>query len=84
MTMSIEYPVGVELFELDDVVRVRCEPMLSVVVAPAHRRCELPEDVPDLNGVCCVPLALVRTPADDPKGLLRWVGPRDLARAETD
>lgn len=71
-------------YEQDDVVRVRSEPMLSRVVAPAHRKCVLPENVPDLSGVCCVPVALVRTPADDPDGPLRWVEPRDLVRPDPD
>lgn len=82
--MSTEEQVVAKLFEVDDVVRVRREPMLSVVVAPAHRRCEVPECVSDLDGVVCVPLVLVRTPADDPNGVFRWVEPRDLARAEHD
>ena len=82
--MSTEYPVGIWLFEVDDVVRVRREPMLSVVVAPAHRRCEVPDGVSDVGGVVCVPLVLVRTPADDSSGVFRWVEPRDLARAEPD
>lgn len=67
-------------FEPGDVVRVRDEPSLSAVILPTHRACEVPEDVPDLGGLCCVPIALVRTPADDENGVKRWVEIRDLTR----
>lgn len=71
-------------FEPGDVVRVRTEEMLSVVVVPAHRKCEIPANAPDLGAQCCVPIALVRTPAHEKDGILRWVEPRDLARADPD
>lgn len=66
-------------FEPGTVVRVRTEPMLSEVVLPATRKCELPEDdLPELL-ICCTPVALVRTPVD--VGVLRWVELRDLTAA---
>jgi len=66
-------------FEPGTVVRVRTEPMLSEVVLPATRKCELPEDdLPELL-ICCTPVALVRTPVDI--GVLRWVELRDLTAA---
>ena len=69
-------------FEPGTVVRVRTEPMLSEVVLPATRKCELPkDDLPELL-ICCTPVALVRTPAGI--GVLRWVELKDLAAADTD
>ena len=66
-------------FEPGTVVRVRTEPMLSEVVLPATRKCELPEgDLPELL-ICCTPVALVRTPVDI--GVLRWVALTDLTAA---
>ena len=71
------YPV---VFAEGDVVRVRDEEMLSIVALPTDRpsTCEL-DGIPDVH-ICCVPIALVRTPVDD--GVLRWVEIRDLTRAE--
>ena len=69
-------------FEPGTVVRVRTEPMLSEVVLPATRKCELPEDgLPELL-ICCTPIALVRTPVN--VGVLRWVELRDLTTASPD
>ena len=69
-------------FEPGDLVRVRREPSNSTVVMPTHRACEprdkIPADVPDLGPVCCVPVVLVRTPAGDTGGELRWVDNRDV------
>jgi hypothetical protein len=63
-----------------DLVRVRQEEELSVVVLPTDRRADcLPEGVPEVY-VCCVPIALVRTPVDDENGAKRWVEIRDLTR----
>lgn len=71
-------------FDKGDVVRVRREPGLSVVVLPTYctpQPEDIPENVPDLT-VCCVPVALVRTPTpDDEVGVLRWVELRDLEPA---
>jgi len=39
----------------------------------------MPDDVPELL-ICCVPVALVRTPVET--GVLRWIELRDLAAAE--
>ena len=73
---------GVHRYEPGDVVRVRGEPSNSSVVMPTHRACEVsdnvPSNVPDLGPVCCVPVVLVRTPAGDEGGLLRWVENADL------
>lgn len=66
------------VFDKGDIVRVRLEEGLSVVVLPTHHAPD-PDDVPgELPEVfiCCVPIALVRTPIDD--GVLRWVEVRDL------
>ena len=69
-------------FEPGTVVRVRTEPMLSEVVSPATRKCELPEDdLPELL-ICCTPVALVRTPVDI--GVLRWVALKDLTAASAE
>lgn len=66
-------------FEPGTVVRVKTEPILSEVVLPATRKCELPEDdLPELL-ICCTPIALVRTPVET--GVLRWVELRDLTAA---
>jgi hypothetical protein len=69
-------------YEPGDVVRVRCEERLSVVVLPTHRECQPPADVPDLGDLCCVPIVLIRTPTEDADGVLRWVEVRDLTRIE--
>lgn len=69
-------------FEPGTAVRVRSEPMLSEIVLPATRKCELPkDDLPELL-ICCTPVALVRTPAGS--GVLRWVELKDLTAADTD
>lgn len=72
-------------FEPGDLVLVRDEPSKSSVVMPTHRPCEprdeIPADVPDLGPVCCVPVVLVRTPAGDTGGELRWVENRDVVPA---
>ena len=69
------------VFSEGDVVKVRQEDELSIVVLPTDRAPEcVPEDVPDV-GICCVPIALIRTPIED--GVLRWVELRDLTRVET-
>lgn len=63
-----------------DLVRVSQEEELSVVLLPTDRRADcLPEGVPQVT-VCCVPIALVRTPADDENGAKRWVEISDLTR----
>jgi hypothetical protein len=74
---AVEIPV----FEAGDVVRVRNEEFLSVVVLPTGRACEVPDDAPDLGAVCCVPVALVRTPLDGKDGAKRWVEISDLTGA---
>lgn len=72
-------------FEPGDLVLVRDEPSNSTVVMPTHRACRVednvPADVPDLGPVCCVPVVLVRTPAGDAGGDLRWVENRDVVPA---
>jgi hypothetical protein len=62
-----------------DVVRVRDEEVMSVVVLPTDgpADCE-PDEIPDV-AICCVPIALVRTPPDGEA--LRWVEISDLTRA---
>lgn len=66
-------------FEPGAVVRVRTEPMVSEVVLPVTRKCELPkDDLPELL-ICCTPVALVRTPVGT--GVFRWVELRDLREA---
>lgn len=79
---NIESSGEVSRFEPGDVVRVREEELLSVVVLPTHRPCEVPDDAPDLGGLCCVPIALVRTPVNDEHGVKRWVEISDLTRVE--
>lgn len=70
-------------FAEGDLVRVRTEPALSVIIQPADRpaTCDLGE-LPPLT-VCCVPIALVR-PAADPAGPRRWVELTDLSAAGED
>lgn len=72
-------------YEPGDLVTVRREEQISVIVAPTTRPpdCELPDDTPDVT-VCCVPIALVRTPAADDAGALRWVEVADLVRVEAE
>lgn len=56
--------------------------MLSEIVLPATRKCELPkDDIPELL-ICCTPVALVRTPVS--LGVLRWVELKDLSVDDTD
>lgn len=75
--MSAENPD----FEPGAVVRVKAETMLSEVVLPAARKCELPNEVDDLPEllICCAPVALVRTPVGI--GVLRWVELKHLTLA---
>ena len=72
-------------FEPGDLVLVRCEPSKSTVVMPTHRPCKprdnIPADVPDLGPAVCTPVVLVRTPAGDDGGKLRWVDNRDVIPA---
>lgn len=66
-------------FDKGDVVRVGDEEALSVVVLPTYCKPvaeDVPSNMPEV-GICCVPLALVRTPAGD-EGVLRWVGVGEL------
>jgi hypothetical protein len=75
----------VRTFNAGDLVRVRTEESLSVIVLPTDERaaaCDVPAGTPEVT-VCCVPLALVRTPADDEHGTLRWVEAADLLQVET-
>lgn len=69
-------------FEVDDLVWVGEAKDLGVVVLAAGRAPDpgtVPRDLPDLNGLCCTPLALVRTVAN---GSIRWVRAADMAAAE--
>ncbi|WP_194908408.1 hypothetical protein [Catenulispora rubra] len=69
-------------FEVDDLVRVGEAGDLGVVVLAAGRAPDpatVPGNLPDLNGLCCTPLALVRTIAN---GSIRWVRAVDMAAAE--
>ena len=69
-------------FDKGDVVKVRLEDELSVIVLPTDHAPDpddLPEELPEVF-ICCVPIALVRTPIED--GVLRWVEIRDLTRVE--
>lgn len=71
-----------------DTVRVRDEWALSVVVQAADGTvsCEIPaESVPNLVGVCCVPVVLVRTPFGDDDGWrdMRWVVLEDVMPVPT-
>lgn len=69
-------------FEPGAVVRAKAEAMLSEVVLPATRKCELPKDaLPELL-ICCTPVALVRTPVGI--GVLRWVELKHLTAASVD
>lgn len=69
-------------FEAGDLVQVRTEETLSVVVLPTDRAPEcVPDNVPDV-GVCCVPIVLIRTPVGE-DGVLRWVEAADLTRVES-
>lgn len=70
-------------FEVDDLVLVGEAKDLGVVVLAAGRAPDpgtVPANLPDLNGLCCTPLALVRTIAN---GSVRWVRVADMAAAET-
>lgn len=71
-------------YEPGDVVRVREEPSLSVVVLPTHRGCDVSEDAPDLGGSCCVPIALVQTPTGGGESVTRWAEISDLTRMGPD
>jgi hypothetical protein len=67
-------------FSQGDVVKVRDEEELSVVILPSDGSADfIPEDIPE-PFLCCVPIALVGRFSDgrDP----RWVEPRDLTRAD--
>ena len=69
-------------FDRGDVVRVGDEDELSVVVLPTYCKPQpgdVPSELPEV-GICCVPLALVRTPATG-EGVLRWVGVEDINAA---
>ena len=71
-------------FEVDDVVVVGEARDLSVVVLAAGRAPDpgtVPANLPDLNGLCCTPLALVRTIAN---GSVRWVRAADLAAPDAE
>lgn len=73
-----------QAFDAGELVRVRTEERLSVIVLPTDGRaanCDTSADMPDVSA-CCVPIALVRTPAAE-HGVLRWVEIADLVRAET-
>lgn len=72
-------------YEPGDLVTVRSEEQVSIIVAPTTRPpdCEFPAGTPDVT-VCCVPIALIRTPAGDEDGVLRWVEVADLTRAEAE
>lgn len=70
-------------YEPGDLVQVRSEIVPSAIVIPTGRRPEcMPDNVPDLT-VCCVPVALIRTPATE-DGILRWVEISDLTPAPVD
>jgi hypothetical protein len=70
------------VFAVGDVVQVRREEVLSAVVLPTDGPPDcVPEGLPDV-GLCCVPIALVRTPAGDENGALRWVQISDLMLAD--
>jgi hypothetical protein len=56
--------------------------MLSEIVLPATRNCELPKDDISELLICCTPVALVRTPVG--LGVLRWVELKDLSVDDTD
>jgi hypothetical protein len=81
---AISDEVTIPSFEPGDVVRVRTEPSLSAVVLPTHQGSQPSEDGPDLGASCCVPVVLVRTPADNEDGVKRWVEIRDLTPMEPD
>ena len=69
-------------FDVDDLVWIgdREDKELAVVVLPAHRAPDTaPDDAPDLNGLCCVPIALVRIVSD---GWMRWVKAGEMTAAE--
>lgn len=77
-------PADARTFDAGAVVRVRTEEHLSVIVLPTDGRaavCDVPAGTPEVT-VCCVPLALVRTPADDEGGTLRWVEVADIEPAQ--
>lgn len=76
----------VDRFDKGDVVRVRDEPGLSVVVLPSFCKpdpADLPENMPPIE-VCCVPIALVSTTTDAHGEVLRWVELGDLHRDVVD
>lgn len=77
-----EVPFPIEeapMLQEGDVVRVQDEPELSIVVQSPHEAAScLPENTPDID-ICCVPVALVRTPTpEEPEGALRWVKASDV------
>jgi hypothetical protein len=72
------------IYRLGDVVRVRDEEWLSLITQPTDGppTCD-PQTLPEMDGPCCVPVALVR-PYGDPDGPLRWVQQSDLTHASPD
>ena len=65
-------------FEVDDLVLIGEAGEPGVVVLAAGRAPDpdlVPENLPDLNGLCCTPIALVRTLSD---GCFQWVRAADL------
>ena len=73
-------------FDKGDVVRVRNEPGLSVVVLPSYCKpdpADLPDNMPPID-VCCVPIALVSTTTEAQGEVLRWVELGDLSKVVLD
>ena len=68
-------------FALGNVVRVRDETWLSIITSPDGKPSCDPSTIAVMDGICCVPVAIVR-PHDDPDGALRWVEQTDLTHAE--
>lgn len=76
----------VERFDKGDVVRVRDEQVLSVVVLPSYCKpdpADLPENMPPIE-MCCVPIALVSTTTALESDVLRWVELCDLHKVMPD
>lgn len=86
MSVQWDHPLAGEC--LGEPVHIRDEDAVSLVVLPTDGRpsCDVPDNIPDVNGVCCVPVVMVRTPTgdDDGSGHMRWAALEDVRPVSPD